>query len=181
MIYFRGIYHLNKPASFGGLLYIGGVFFLGMENPRDTLFSMPVQFVLVLGGVIALIAFVSAYGTNNPTIFGHSSDEIEFPMIPNERDCSNGLGQCRVSCADPSTQRIITGSCVTSNGWAMTVMGLDDADTPVAIDDVWDCTDLLSCNNNGSCDPNETNANCPSDCTTAPGVLIARVVCVTEN
>lgn len=152
-----------------------------MENPRDAIFSVPVQFVLVLGGMIVLVALVSGYGTNNPLVFGHSSDEIEFPMITNERDCTNGLGQCRVSCPDPSTQRILSGSCLTSNGWAMSVMGLDDSDTPAAIDDVWDCTDLLSCNNNGVCDPNETNTSCASDCLNAPGVLIARVACVTEN
>lgn len=158
-----------------------------MENPHDAFFSMPVQFVLVLGGIIALIAFVTAYGTNNPLIFGHSSDEIEFGFVVNERDCTGGLGQCRVSCPDPSAQRILSGSCVTTNGWAMTMMGLDDAGTPFASDDVWDCTDILGCDGtppgtgDGVCDPNETNASCPADCSTAPGVLIARVVCVVEN
>jgi len=95
-----------------------------MVVSRESFSLLPVHFVLVLGALIGLIVVVNAYGTNNPSVFGHSSDEIEYAFTVYTNDCSGNpyMGVCQMQC-QVSGETAVSGSCETSRGWGNLFMG----------------------------------------------------------
>ncbi len=125
--------------------------------------NQAMQFVLVMGAIVFLVAYVSGYGTNNPSIFGHSSDEVQYVFNTYTTTCTaQNTPFCSASCANPATQWAISGNCVNTcggggcigfPGWAAPTSGVVDSQN-------WDCVDY---------------GHQPGD------VFIAQVVCETVN
>lgn len=122
-----------------------------MVESRESFSLVPVHFVLVVGALIGLVVAASAYGTNNPSVFGHSSDEIEYAFTVYVNDCSSQMmGSCSVSC---SSGTLVSGSCETSRGWGHMAIGAIDGIT-------YECSDASFVSG------------------TSDSTLIARVVCL---
>jgi hypothetical protein len=103
---------------------------------RRPIFSNRGLWILV--ALLVFVVFVAAYGTNNPALFGHSSDEVEYVFTEYEMDCSTQpfSGFCQATC-QVGGEVAISGSCVSSRGWGRLVMGTLDNTTYECSDASW--------------------------------------------
>ncbi len=92
-----------------------------METPKHAFLSPLVQFVLVMGGLMGIVALVAGYGTFNPNVFGHTSDEVQYTfVVQNSGGCSGPF--CTVSCSVGS--RALHGRCMSDNGYQWASLGV---------------------------------------------------------
>ena len=75
--------------------------------------------ILAIVLIISLGAFVYAYGTNNPPVFGHSAGEIEgmvhdLEYVQDLRSSCGNNGAINLNC--PSGKFVLGGGCSVSGG-----------------------------------------------------------------